>query len=295
MPLVNLKNMLNTARKEKYAIGAFDVSNYEMASAVLETAEETHSPVILMGLTADLKGMRLKNWIDGIRKIAECASVPVCVHLDHATDFEMIKRCVDAGFTSVMYDGSLLPIETNIMRTKEVVDYAHQFDVTVEAELGHVGDGIVGNSETGPKQKAGYDNPDDFLTKPEEMKYFISNTSVDCLAVAVGTAHGIYVHEPKIHFDRLEKLDTISTVPLVMHGGSGTPDALIRASVERGICKLNIFSEMLTAFYTKLRDELNQAEHMAIWPCKANEGPLKALQSVVRAKLELVGSTGKAK
>ncbi|WP_196591062.1 class II fructose-bisphosphate aldolase [Pectinatus frisingensis] len=294
MSLVSLKEVLNDARKNKYAVGAFDVSNIEMAIAVVEVAEEKKSPVILMGLCLDLQGDRLDYWLYSLRKIAQKASVPVCIHLDHAIDLEFIKKCVNTGFSSVMIDGSMLPLQENIDKTKYVVDYAHKFNVSVEAELGHVGDGIVGNSEIGAPSKNTFDNPEDSLTRPDELKHFIDATGVDCVAVAVGTAHGIYVYKPKIHFDRLKMLNEISTVPMVMHGGSGTPDELIKKSVQNGICKLNIFSEMLTAFYGTLKEELNTAKHLAIWPHNANEKPIAALKKVVAAKIDLVGSADKA-
>lgn len=297
MALVNLKTILDDAKRNKYAVGAFDVSNNDMAIAVLEVAEELKAPVILMGLKADLEGDKLEYWTKSLQAMARKARVPVCLHLDHATDVGFIKKCIDNGFTSVMFDGSILPIEDNIRKTKEVVEYAHKFNVSVEAELGHVGDGIVGNSETGVKKKNTdeYDNPDDFLTDPDEMEYFIKNTGVDALAVAVGTAHGIYVKEPKLHFDRLDILNKKSSVPMVMHGGSGTPDEAIRKSVKLGICKLNIFSEMLTAFFTTLKEDLNHSKHMAIWPCTAYAEPLKAMKKVVRDKMILLSSEGKAK
>lgn len=297
MALVNLETILDDARKNKYAVGAFDVSNNDMAMGVIEVAEELKSPVILMGLCIDLQGDKLEYWTNNLRDMAKKASVPVCLHLDHATDVDFIKKSIDSGFTSVMFDGSVLPLEENIKNTKEVVEYAHKFNVSVEAELGHVGDGIVGNSETGVKKdiKDGYDNPDDFLTDPKEMKYFINSTGVDALAVAVGTAHGVYVHEPKLHFDRLDTLNKISTVPMVMHGGSGTPDEALKKSIELGICKINIFSEILTGFFTSLKELLNSKEHMAIWPSTAYAEPLKAMKDVVRGKMILLGSKDRAK
>ena len=294
MPLVNMKKMLADARRGKYAIGAFDVSNLDMAAAVTETAREQRSPVILMGLTPDLADGRLPYWLSSVKALAAAADVPVAVHLDHATDLDFIKECVDGGFSSVMFDGSVLPLEENIRKTREVVAYAHRFDVTVEAELGHVGDGIVGSSEIGAEKKTGFDDPDDFLTQPDELADFIARTEVDCIAVAVGTAHGLYVREPKLHFDRLAALNDISTVPMVMHGGSGTPDDQIRKAVALGICKLNIFSEMLTAFNGALKEELAHTEHLAIWPHQLYQKPLAALREVVRRKIALVGSAGKA-
>lgn len=291
MALVTIKEMLEKARKEKYCVGAFDASTIEMAMKIVEAAEEKKSPVILMGLTPDLQGDMLDYWLYSLRKIAERASVPVCLHLDHATNMDFLKKCVDNGFTSVMYDASVHPLEENIRLTKEAVEYAHAHGVTVEAELGHVGDGIVSGEL---KSENDYDNPDDYLTNPDEMKRFIEETGVDCLAVAVGTSHGVYVHTPKLHFDRLDTLNEISTVPMVMHGGSGTPDDQIKLAIEKGICKLNIYSEMLSVYYGELKKKLEESGTLAIWVSKANEKPLEALKQVVLDKIELVGSANKA-
>lgn len=297
MSFVNLNGILRDARKNKYGVGAFDVSNIEMAISVLEVAQELKSPVILMGLTGDLQGNRLKYWIDSIKDMAEKSTVPVCAHLDHATDLAFIKECIDCGFPSVMYDGSTLPIEDNIKNTKRVVDYAHRFGVSVEAELGHVGNGIVGDSEASVKKdksSADFDNPDDFLTNPADMAHFIRETGVDTLAVAVGTSHGVYVHPPKLHFERLKELNDISPIPMVMHGGSGTPDDQIRKAVALGICKLNIYSELLSAFYSAMKQGLNETENTAIWVSTANKRPIEAMKEVVRKKICLLGSNNRA-
>jgi len=292
MSLVNIKDMLEKARKEKYCVGAFDASTIEMAMTIIEAAEEKKSPVIIMGLTPDLnKGEMLDYWLYSLRKMAENASVPVCLHLDHAKDMNFLKKCVDMGFTSVMYDASEYPLEENIRLSKEAAEYAHAHGATVEAELGHVGDGIVSGVI---KEDNSYDNPDDYLTNPDEMKRFIKETGVDCLAVAVGTSHGVYVHTPKLHFDRLDLLNGISSVPMVMHGGSGTPDDQIKLAVEKGICKLNIYSEMLSAYYGELKKKLETSGTLAIWVSVANEKPLAALKEVVKEKIDLVGSENKA-
>lgn len=294
MSLVSIKEMLEKARAEKYCVGAFDASTIEMAIAIVEAAEEKKSPVIIMGLTPDLvqgnEGM-LDYWLYSLRKMAENASVPVCLHLDHAKDMDFLKKCVDAGFTSVMYDASTCPLEENIRLSKEAVEYAHAHGVTVEAELGHVGDGIVSGEL---KSDDDYDNPDDYLTNPQELERFVEETGVDCLAVAVGTSHGVYVHTPQLRFDHLDKLNAISKVPMVMHGGSGTPDDQIKKAIEKGICKLNIYSEMLSAYYTELKNKLDNSGNLAIWVSKANEKPLQAVKEIVKEKIELCGSAGKA-
>lgn len=292
MALVSIKEMLNKAREEKYCVGAFDASTIEMAMKIVEAAEELNSPVIIMGLKPDLdNGDMLDYWLYSLRKMAQKASVPVCLHLDHARDMEFLKKCVDMGFTSVMFDASECSLEENIRITKEAVEYAHSKGVTVEAELGHVGDAIVSGEL---KSDNSYDNPEDYLTNPDELKLFIEETNVDCLAVAVGTSHGVYVHTPKLDFERLDILNKISTVPMVMHGGSGTPDDQIKIAISKGICKLNIYSEMLSAYYSELKKKLDSSGTMAIWVSKANEKPLEALKNVVKEKIKLVGSENRA-
>ena len=294
MALVNIKEMLEKARKEHYAVGAFDASTIEMAMAIVEAAEEEKSPVIVMGLTPDLQQgneKMLTYWTESLKDLAKKASVPVCLHLDHARDMNFLKRCVDAGFTSVMYDASEYPFEENVRLSKEAADYAHKYGATVEAELGHVGDGIVSGVI---KEDGNYDNPEDYLTNPEEMKRFIAETGVDCLAVAVGTSHGGYVHEPKLDFERLELLNSISDIPMVVHGGSGTPDDQIKKAISLGVTKLNIYSEMMAAYFGTMKEELEKAGTMAIWMSNANREPLKAVKKVVKEKIRLTGSAGKA-
>lgn len=262
--------------------------------AIVEAAEEEKSPVIVMGLTPDLQQgneKMLTYWTESLKDLAKKASVPVCLHLDHARDMNFLKRCVDAGFTSVMYDASEYPFEENVRLSKEAADYAHKYGATVEAELGHVGDGIVSGVI---KEDGNYDNPEDYLTNPEEMKRFIAETGVDCLAVAVGTSHGVYVHEPKLDFERLELLNSISDIPMVVHGGSETPDDQIKKAISLGVTKLNIYSEMMAAYFGTMKEELEKAGTMAIWMSNANREPLKAVKKVVKEKIRLTGSAGKA-
>ena len=247
-----------------------------------------------MGLTPDLQQgneKMLTYWTESLKDLAKKASVPLCLHLDHARDMNFLKRCVDAGFTSVMYDASEYPFEENVRLSKEAADYAHKYGATVEAELGHVGDGIVSGVI---KEDGNYDNPEDYLTNPEEMKRFIAETGVDCLAVAVGTSHGVYVHEPKLDFERLELLNSISDIPMVVHGGSGTPDDQIKKAISLGVTKLNIYSEMMAAYFGTMKEELEKAGTMAIWMSNANREPLKAVKKVVKEKIRLTGSAGKA-
>ncbi|QTL99587.1 ketose-bisphosphate aldolase [Iocasia frigidifontis] len=286
MGLVSLKEILGDARKKQYAVPAFDTSNYNMVSSVVDVAEELRSPVILMGLKPDLTDDQFDHLAVTMKTIAEKATVPVCIHLDHATNSEIIKKAISQGYSSVMFDGSVLPLEENIKKTKEVVDYAHEYGVSVEAELGHVGDGIVGCSESEGEHKS-------TLTDPKEMEYFIKETEVDALAVSIGTAHGVYVAKPELDIKLLKELNQVSTVPLVMHGGSGTPDNMIEKSAKNGICKINIFSEILNAFFTAMKEKLNSTDNMSMWPHMAYEEPTKAMKETIEAKILLFGSNNR--
>lgn len=291
MGLYDLNTILEKARKEKYCVPAFDASNLEMAKAIIEVAEEEKSPVIIMGLKVDLEGDMLDYWLQSIRDMAKKSSVPICIHLDHATDFDFIKKCIDKGFTSVMIDASTKSFEHNKELTKKVVDYAHSNGVSVEAELGHVGDGIVSGKEN-PDSKSS--NIGDTLTNPKDLKEFIEFTNVDCLAVAVGTQHGVYIAKPNLDFERLDELNKISEVPLVLHGGSGTPTEQLKKAINLGVCKINIYSELLNAYYSKMKEQLNKTNNMSIWVSVANEQPIAAMKEVIKEKFRVYSSSGKA-
>ena len=217
--LVSMREILEDARINHYAIPAFDVSNYDMMRSVLEACEEERSPALLMGLGVDLTGKGLSLLTSMVKVASEHFSIPVCFHMDHATDFELIKAGIDAGFSSVMFDGSVLPFEENAKKTAEITKYAHAKGITVEAELGHVGNASVGSiSETGTD-----DDPGETLTVPEEVSKFIEITDVDALAVAIGTSHGVYKKTPELRIDRLDEITAVCNRPLVLHS-RGTPD-----------------------------------------------------------------------
>jgi len=293
MALVNLTEMLAHARKNHYAIPAFDVCNYEMARAVIDVCEEERSPAIFMLLKMDLVDARSqKMLIDLLRSAAETATVPVCIHLDHATSYEDIVSCIEDGVTSVMYDGSRLSLEENIANTRRVVEYAHARGITVEAELGHVTDAIAGCSETG---EVADDEPaiEDCLTQPDQVVRFVKETNVDCLAVAIGTAHGVYVSTPELHYDRLSEIEAVSGCPLVLHGGSGTPDPAVQKAITLGITKINIFSEVLAAMHSALRDKLSSIENMSTWPFFVWENARREMREVVRHKIRTFGSANR--
>ncbi len=287
--LVSMKEMLEDARKNHYAIPAFDVSNYEMMRAVLEACEEEKSPALLMGLGVDLVGKGLPLITDMVNAASNHFNIPVCFHLDHATDFELIKKAIDAGFSSVMYDGSVLDFENNAKNTAEVTKYAHAHGITVEAELGHVGNASVGSiSETGTDN-----DPGETLTVPEEVAKFIDITDVDALAVAIGTSHGVYKKTPELRIDRLDEITAICNRPLVLHGGSGTPDDQMQNAIKHGITKINIYSDVVGAMNAALKNKLNTVENPATWPFIVFEDARVMMKEVVKDKLRKFGSSGR--
>ena len=287
MALVNLKEMLKDASCRKYAVGMFDVSDLEMIRAVAEEAEALRSPVILGALGPDLEGERLEYWFALAKLAAERSSVPVCIHLDHANTLEQVKRAADIGFSSVMLDASASPFEENISRSKEVMDAVQKLGITVEAELGHVGNGWVGSGE-------GSESGPDMLTEPEKVAEFVERTGVDALAVSIGTAHGVYIKAPELDIERLDKITACSDIPLVLHGGSGTPEDQMSRAIAHGISKVNIYSEMLTAWNSAMLEELKALPHMAAWPAVLRKKPDAAMREVIRQKIRFFGSEGKA-
>ena len=287
--LVTMKEMLADARKNHYAIPAFDVSNFEMMQAVLEACEEERAPALLMGLGVDLEGKRLNMMTGMVKAAAEQFDIPVAFHLDHATDLAFIKRACDAGFSSVMFDGSVLPFEENAAKTAEVVAYAHARGITVEAELGHVGNASVGSiSETGADV-----DPGESLTVPEEVKKFVELTDVDALAVAIGTAHGVYQKTPELRIDRLDEITALCDRPLVLHGGSGTPDDQMQNAIRHGITKINIYSDVVGAMNNALKNKLNTIENPATWPFIVFADARAQMKEVVKNKLRTFGASGR--
>jgi len=293
MPLVSSKEILQKARDGKYAVAMFDVCNYEMIRTVVEAAEEVNAPVMLGALKPDLEDVGLDYYIAIAKVAAENAKVPVAIHLDHAVTFDACKRVIEAGFNSVMIDASSKSFEENVAIVKEVCDYAHQHNVTVEAELGHVPDAIAGTGEAA-HQGIDHMDPKDCLTQPEDVVAFCEQTGVDALAIAVGTAHGSYISAPELEIELLKEINAVSPASLVLHGGSGTPEIEIKKAIENGITKINVFTDILIAYYTELREGLNNSDNMGKWPVFVNEKPLEAMKNVVKDKIRQFGSAGKA-
>jgi len=232
--------MLERAKNEKYAIPAVDFTNFKMASILMKTANRMKSPLILAYLGFFLNMTRVDNLsevVEFIRYQALKYDIPIALNLDHSKELEEIKAALDAGFTSVMYDGSSLSYNENVKNTKEVVKMANIYNVTVEGEIGHVGEGSNYN-------KGGYK---DYLTKIDDAKRFVEETGVDTLAIAIGTAHGVYEGSAKLDFDRLRAIRNVLELPLVLHGGSGTGKDNLTKAVNNGIQKINIFTDLMNS------------------------------------------------
>jgi fructose-bisphosphate aldolase, class II len=245
LALVTMKELLQDARKRKYAVGGFNVFNFETLGAVIEVAEELKTPLVL-GIPE-----RLFKFVDvdilsaAMNRAAQKSSVPVALHLDHGHTYEGVMKAIRWGFTSVMFDGSALPFEENLKRTKEITRIAHSLGVSVEGELGYVG--CYGNIQ---------DINDENLVKPEMAHTFVEKTKVDALAVAVGTNHGVYRGGPKLNFSRLSELNSTVTVPLVMHGGSKLSKEEYSSSIQSGISKINVATDMSLAAAETVKAEL---------------------------------------
>ena len=282
--LVTGIEILQDAHKNNYAVGAFNVNNMEIVQAIIEAAEELNSPVILQASQGGLKYAGVE-YIAALGKVAaEKAKVPVALHLDHGTDFQQIMLCIRHGFSSVMIDGSQYELEENIAITKKVVEIAHAVGISVEAELGKIGgieDDIVVNEREAT------------FTDPMEAKLFVDKTKVDYLAIAVGTAHGVYKGEPKLDFDRIKAIKEAVNIPLVLHGSSGVPNDAIEKAVSLGINKINIDTDLRIAFTDAIKDFLKK-DPDNIDPRKILGPGKEAMKEVIKEKMRLFGSAGRA-
>jgi fructose-bisphosphate aldolase class II len=282
--LTTLQKILAHARANQYAVPAFDCVEDVMVRAILETAEELRSPVILMGLPPDLKGNGMKYVSGLVRAVADHHSIPVALHLDHATELPLVQAAIDHGFTSVMVDGSSLPFAENVAFTRKAADMAHRFGISVEGELGHVGGMDLEAESCG----------ENVLTEPEEVERFVAESTVDALAVSIGTSHGVYKSLPNLAIDRLQQLNAVSKVPLVLHGGSGTPVDQIRAAVKHGICKLNIYADCRIAMGRGLQATAKTLSREDPLPQELFGGIKRGVAEVVAEKIQLLSSQGKA-
>ena len=253
--LVNLKEILEIAEKEKNAVGMFNATGFDSLQAVIGAAEELNRPVII----AHAEVHNVYNDISFVGPAmiaaAKSAKVPVCVHLDHGTSVEMIYRALRLGFTSVMIDASALPYEENLALTKQITEISHAMNVSVEAELGRL---VTG--EAGSKEETGLLKAEDYYTDPKEAKEFCEQTGVDALAIAFGTAHGFYTAQPKLDFDVVKNVAEATNLPLVMHGGSGVSDEGFHNAIKNGIRKINYYSYMSKAGYMAAKEVIAQGK-----------------------------------
>lgn len=279
--LVTMNDILAPARAGRYGVGFFNAINVEMARAVIETAEELRSPVMVGTAEILLPAMPLERVAEYLIPMAKKASVPVCVHYDHGLTFGKCMEALKLGFTSIMYDCSTEAYEGNVSAVAEMARICHGMGVAVEGELGHVGDNEGGGR---------LENPSDYFTDPEVAADYVRRTGVDALAIAVGNAHGDYKFPPRLDFERIETISRRTELALVLHGGSGLADSDFRTAVQKGICKVNIFTDIDKAGKAGVEAGLAAGEKtmMGLIPYE-----IEAMKRVVRNKLELFGSVGR--
>ena len=285
MPLVSMKEMLDKALAEKYAVGQFNINNLEWTQAILAASEEEKSPVILgvsEGAGRYMGGFKtvvmiVKGLLEDMK-----ITVPVAIHLDHGSSFEKCKEAIDAGFTSVMIDASHHPIDENIAMTKQVVEYAHARNISVEAEVGTVGgqeDDVVAEGV--------------IYADPQECDRLVKETGVDCFAPALGSVHGLYKGEPNLGYKEMEEVRDLTNVPLVLHGGTGIPTKDIQKAISLGTSKINVNTENQIVFTNVVRDLLNK--DAKVYDPRKYIGPAReAIKETVIGKIREFGSNGKA-
>lgn len=281
MPLCNMKDLLKKAEEGNYAVGSFSVANMEMVLGVIKAAEETRSPIILQIAEVRLNHSPLHIIGPLMLAAAKSATVPVAVHLDHGTTLECIGQALRLGFTSVMFDGSHLPFEENVAMTKEVVSMAKVTGAAVEAEIG-----CVGGSEDGSEDIAIN------CTSPEQAKLFSERTGVDCLAIAIGNAHGFYKEAPELRFDILNDVKKITDIPLVLHGGTGISEEDFIRCHQNGIKKINIATATFASVEKNVRQAYNNGEIGGYYDLHQKE--IEGAYLNAKKHMEIFYSVGKA-
>src|SRR5690625_967079 len=287
MPLVSMKDMLISAKEQKYAVGQFNINNLEYIQAILEAAEEEQSPVILgvsEGAARYMGGFKVAVAMVKALMEAKEITVPVAIHLDHGSSFAKCAEAIQAGFTSVMIDGSHLPLEENIALTKKVVELAHIHGISVEAELGRIG---------GQEDDLIVDDAEAMYAIPTECEQLVRETNVDCFAPALGSVHGPYKGEPNLGFDRMEEVMELTDIPLVLHGGTGIPLKDIKRAISLGTAKINVNTENQIVQAAKVREIL--AEQPEQYDPRKYLGPgREAIKETVISKMREFGSSGQA-
>ena len=282
--LYTMKELLKVAKENQFAVPAFNICSYDMLKAIVEESERLNAPVILE-IHPDEIAYLNDEFVASVRAYAHNSKIPVVIHLDHGGTVKDVLRAIRNGYTSVMIDASLQSFEDNLAITKEVVALAHAVGVSVEAEIGTIGNN--GSAEGGAANI--------IYTDPEQAKHFVEETNIDSLAIAIGTAHGLYPKDktPKLNIELLKELNQQIDKPFVLHGGSGNPDAEVSESVRYGVAKVNLSSDLKSVFFDALREVLSDNPEMyepnAVYPY-AN----KKVQEVVKHKMGVLNTIGKA-
>lgn len=284
MKLVTMNELFAQAQKEKYAIAAVNCCDLESIRPILKGAEQKRSPVIVQAAPVEVNYASARGIVDMVKFLGRDIDIPVAIHLDHGDSYEVVAQCVQGGFTSVMFDGSSLTFEENIVETRRVAQLAHAAGLSCEGELGTIGQ----TTEMGEKVANAY------MTSPDDAQRFVAETGIDCLAVAIGNAHGLYPFEPKLDFERLAAIiaKLPENFPLVMHGGTGIPADQIKRSIEMGIRKVNYSTATRKAFLEAIRDFMAKEPDNLMMIDVFTPGSA-AFQKVVCEAIDMVGSANR--
>lgn len=286
MTLISLKEALSHAQKNQYALGAFNAHNFNLLHAIFAAAKAKHSPFIVNVAEVHLKYADMEEIAPLIKMAARRIDVPVVLNLDHGLNFETVVKAIKWGFTSVMFDGSTLSYKENLKQTQEIVKIAHAVGVSVEAELGAVGGDEGGGLYGSADEK--------YFTDPKLAKEFVEKTNIDCLAVAIGNAHGLYKGKPKLDFSRLKEIAEQTRLPLVLHGGSGISDDDFRKAITLGIHKINFYTGMSQVAIESLKESLNNPSPSYDHYAESLASVEKSVQKTVEEQMDIFGSSGKA-
>ncbi|MFH0897367.1 MAG: ketose-bisphosphate aldolase [Candidatus Bathyarchaeota archaeon] len=282
--LVNNTYLLTKAFEEKYAVGAFNANNLEQVQGIVAAAEEENAPIILQASQGAINYAGLNIISAIVLTIAKETKIPMSLHLDHGTSFEQNVKCLRAGFSSLMFDGSMLPFEQNVAITRKVVEIAHPVGVSVEGELGRV---------AGSEDKLSAEQVKALLTQPEEAAEFSKLTGVDALAVAVGSVHRMTVQEAVLDIDRIKAIKKLTNMPLVLHGSSGVTDDSLKRAAEEGVCKINVATALNMVFTQGMSTAL-KARPNEVDPRKILSTSREEVKKIVKQKIRLFGSSDKA-
>lgn len=284
MARVNMRDMLATAARERYGVGAFNILDFNTMWATVQAAEECSAPVIIQTSVKTVKLYGHDAVISWYNTLAEQATVPVAIHLDHCKEIDFIRRCIDAGWTSVMIDASSYPFEQNMEMTRQVVEMAKPHDVSVEGELGEIG---------GVEDDISVDMTEARYADPEKAKQFLDTVEVDVFAPNIGTAHGVYKGEPKVAFDLVDRIYRENGVPLALHGGTGLSEATFKRCIAGGCAKVNI-STNLKYVYIESFDEYRKEHADDFEPIRIIGHQIESATEMIKEKIKLFGGEGKA-